>query len=82
MICPGLDYVPQRRYKDFIQHLLNNAVLPGGRLIIRTYNEEKELKLNEDHLTGLGFTINGRSERTHSDPRFVFVCLLVCVLFY
>ena len=68
----GLDYVPQRRHKDFIQHLLNNAVLLGGRLIIGTYNEEKELKLNEDHLTGLGFTINGRSERTHSDPRLAY----------
>lgn len=68
----GLDYVPQRRHKDFIQHLLNSAVLPGGRLIVGTYNEEKELKLNEDHLTGLGFTINGRSERAHSDTRLAY----------
>lgn len=68
----GLDYVPQRRHKDFIQHLLNNAVLPGGRLIIGTYNEEKELKLNEDHLKDLGFTINGRSERSHSDARLAY----------
>lgn len=68
----GLNYVPRRRQKEYVQILLDCAVSPGGRLIIGTINEEKEIHYIEDQLTRWGFTINGRSNRPHSDKRIEY----------
>lgn len=65
----GLEYVPIRRQKDLVTHLLHEVVAPGGRLIIGTFGEEvdawrTEPKL-EEQVSAWGFAIAGRSERSH-----------------
>ncbi len=72
----GLEYVPARRQRDLIEHLLGAVVTPGGRLIIGVHKEEKvELQTEptlEEQVAGWGFGIAGRSERPHdTDARFV-----------
>ena len=37
----GLEYVPPKRQSDLIGRLLKHVVIPGGRLIIGTFNEAK-----------------------------------------
>ena len=73
----GLEYVPDRRQKDLIDHLLHDVVAPGGRLIIGTYNEE--VMQTQDHpfletkLKTWGYSVAGRSERRHyHDERLMY----------
>lgn len=68
----GIEYVPRRRQRDLVAHLLNDVVALGGRLIIGGYNESAEPQgspTNEQLARSWGYAIAGRSERTHSDPR-------------
>jgi hypothetical protein len=37
----GLEYVPKRKRPNLIGRLLERVVVPGGRLIIGTFNEER-----------------------------------------
>src|SRR5262245_20232714 len=37
----GLEYVPRRRQRDLVQHLLDVAVADSGRLIVGVNNEER-----------------------------------------
>jgi SAM-dependent methyltransferase len=64
-IRTGLDYVPPRRRPDLVSHLLGHC----GRLIIGTFNEETEDRALERAVQSSGFTISGRTERAHRDPR-------------
>ncbi len=73
----GLEYVPQRRQRDLVERLLRDVVAQGGRLIIGTYNEERDETRSEpseeERVAGWGFPIAGRSERPHlSDHRLVY----------
>jgi hypothetical protein len=70
----GLEYVPRRRRKDLIEHMLGHAVTPGGRLIIGTANEEKAhtKPWAEDDVAAWGFAIAGSAERAHGDKRIVY----------
>lgn len=67
----GLEYVPLRRRRDLVAHLLGHVVAPGGRLIIGTFNEENDACRTEPALAetvaGWGFAISGRSDRPKSD---------------
>ena len=38
----GLEYVPPTRRGDLVAHLLDHVVAPGGRLIIGSFNEERD----------------------------------------
>jgi SAM-dependent methyltransferase len=73
----GLEYVPARRHRDLVARLLRDYVAPGGRLIIGTFNEERDETRREPPQEALvaswGFTIAGRTERPHyHDPRLVY----------
>lgn len=70
----GLDYVPERSRAAYVDHLLT-LIRPGGRLIVGVHNEERDLAVVEEWLTGLGLTVAGRSERAHDHPRLRYkVC--------
>jgi SAM-dependent methyltransferase len=73
----GLEYVPPRRQRDLIARLLGETVAPGGRLIIGTFNEERDETRagpsEEERVSAWGFPIVGRTERPHgSEPRLVY----------
>ena len=72
----GLEYVPKRRQRDLVAHLLSHVVAPDGRLIIGTYNEERdELQTEptvEETVASWGFSVAGRSERPHYQDERLF----------
>jgi GrpB-like predicted nucleotidyltransferase (UPF0157 family) len=70
----GLEYVPMRRRQDFIEHLLNEVVAPGGRLIIGTYNEVRASTGSdlEQMVASWGFAVSGRTRRPHRDSRLEY----------
>lgn len=41
LVRTGLEYVPTDRRQDFVQHLVDHVVRPGGRLIIGKTNEDR-----------------------------------------
>jgi SAM-dependent methyltransferase len=79
-VLTGLEYVPQKRQADLVQRLLEHVVIPGGRLIIGTFNETKargedpsEEPATEQQIASWGVKISGRTERPHfRDPRLVY----------
>jgi SAM-dependent methyltransferase len=73
----GLEYVPPRRQRDLVARLLGEVVAPGGRLIIGTFNEERDERRagpsEEERVAAWGFRVVGRTERPHGrDPRLVY----------
>jgi SAM-dependent methyltransferase len=68
----GLDYAPPTRRRELVEHLLENVVARGGRLIVGVFNEEKDERRTEEHLTSWGFEIAGRVDAEHRDPRVVY----------
>jgi GrpB-like predicted nucleotidyltransferase (UPF0157 family) len=71
----GLEYVPARRRRDLIEHLLHQVVAPGGRLIIGTYNEARASLTRrslEETVTSWGFIVGGRTSRPHPDCRIEY----------
>jgi SAM-dependent methyltransferase len=80
-----LEYVPPKRQSDLIGRLLKHVVIPGGRLIIGTFNEAKtgghdpsgELS-TEQLIVSWGFNISGRTERPHfREPNLVYRVLWI-----
>jgi SAM-dependent methyltransferase len=67
----GLEYVPEHRRPDLVEHLLHKALAERGRLIVGPYTEEAEHHATEDDLTAWGHVVAGRSELPHADPRVV-----------
>lgn len=41
LVRTGLEYVPADRRRDFVRHLVDHVVRPGGRLIIGKTNEDR-----------------------------------------
>lgn len=41
LVRTGLEYVPADRRQDFVRHLVDHVVSPGGRLIIGKTNEDR-----------------------------------------
>ena len=76
----GLEYVPPMRQADLIRRLLDYVVIPGGRLIIGTFNEPKTRGWDqagglstEQLIISWGFKISGRTERPHfREPGLVY----------
>jgi SAM-dependent methyltransferase len=73
----GLEYVPSRRQRALVEHLLAEVVAPGGRLIIGVYSEEhahlRTGPADEDRVAQWGFAIVGQAERPHPhDPRLAY----------
>jgi SAM-dependent methyltransferase len=71
VVRTGLEYVPARCRADFIARLVRDVVAERGRLIIGVYSEEIE-RTTERELAAWGFTIAGRTERSHADPRLAY----------
>ncbi len=67
----GLEYAPPHRRPNLVQHLLEDACVPGGRLILGVRNESRDARSLEQEVAAWGFQIAGRTERPHSDPRVV-----------
>ncbi|HET8658512.1 MAG TPA: class I SAM-dependent methyltransferase [Micromonosporaceae bacterium] len=65
----GLDYVPPRRRGDLIAHLLRAVV--GRRLVVGSYNEERDRPDWARQVRALGYRIVGEDEIDHPDPRVV-----------
>lgn len=68
LIRTGLDYVPASRRRELIEHLLGYC----GRLIIGVHNEERDARKLEAKIASWGFTIAGRSERSHPHPALAY----------
>ncbi len=78
----GLEYVPPRRQRALVEHLLGEVVAPGGRLIIGAYSEEhahlRTGLADEDRVAQWGLAIAGRTERPHPhDPRLAYHALWI-----
>jgi SAM-dependent methyltransferase len=72
VVRAGLEYVPVRRRRDLVAHLLAEVVAEGGRLIIGVFNEEREERATERALGAWGFAVAGAHERLHTDPRLAY----------
>jgi SAM-dependent methyltransferase len=68
----GLDYAPPTRRRELLEHLLDNVVAPGGRLIVGVFNEEKDARRTEERVSSWGHEIAGRVDAEHRDPRVVY----------
>jgi SAM-dependent methyltransferase len=68
----GLDYAPPTRRRELIEHLLDDVVAPGGRLIVGVFNEEREGPRTEELVSSWRFEIAGRCDTDHRDPRVVY----------
>jgi SAM-dependent methyltransferase len=73
VVRTGLEYVPAPRRREFVAHLLENVIAPGGRLIVGKFNEEVGERRLETEVASWGFTVAGRAERAHrSEPRLTY----------
>ncbi|MEY9948363.1 class I SAM-dependent methyltransferase [Kitasatospora sp. GAS1066B] len=68
IIRTGLDYVPSPLRASYIEHLLNQALVPGGRLVVGVFNEERDQHLLERQVASFGYTVAGRVTREHRHP--------------
>ena len=65
-VCVGeLGYVPRDRERDLFEHLLNDYVAPGGRLILGPNTEERDTRAAERKLAAWGYTPTGYCEKSH-----------------
>jgi len=67
VVRTGLDYVPARSRESYVAHLLTFLV-PGGRLVIGTYNEESDRDTLAGLVEGWGHPVVGRTTRPHPHP--------------
>jgi SAM-dependent methyltransferase len=80
-----LEYVPQKKQMSLIRRLLGHVVVPGGRLIIGTFNEARSRGQDptrgpstEQLITSWGFKISGRTERPHfREPNLAYRVLWI-----
>ena len=68
VVRTNIDYVPAPRRRALVEHLLSYA----RRVVIGVFNEERDLRTQEELVTGWGFEIAGRSERPHPHPRLAY----------
>jgi SAM-dependent methyltransferase len=68
VVRTALDYVPPPRRQALLRHVLSYA----DRVVIGVFNEERELRTQEQQVTDWGFDISGRSEREHPHPRLAY----------
>jgi hypothetical protein len=68
----GLEYAPPGRERALVEHLLGRVVAADGRLIVGSYNEERERRRNEEVVASWGFPIAGWVEAQHRDPSLMY----------
>lgn len=68
VVRTAIDYVPDPRRQALVEHVLSYA----GRVVIGVFNEERDLRTQEQLVTGWGLEIAGRSERPHTHPRLAY----------
>ena len=61
-----LSYVPERRRRELVEHLLGDVCEPGGRLILGPANELAASRATERLVRSWGYEIAGRAERMKS----------------
>jgi hypothetical protein len=61
----GMEYVPAGRQNGFIDHLLDNYVAPGGRLIFGPTTEERNSREMERRFCAWGHEPTGYCEKSH-----------------
>jgi hypothetical protein len=65
-----LVYVPEGRYRDYVAHLLDRVVAPGGRLLVCSYGSSRRpaprVEPIDDWLRDWGFSVAGIAEA--ADP--------------
>jgi ribosomal protein S18 acetylase RimI-like enzyme/SAM-dependent methyltransferase len=72
LVRTGPDYVPPGRLGDYLAHLLKEVVAPGGRLVVGTYNEERDRDTVADQVRSMGFSISGSTQRSHRHPALAY----------
>ena len=77
VVRTGLDYVPPRRRREFVERLLRELVSPGGRLVVGVFNEEKDRETVADTLRSWGLEPSGATSRAHRDPRLRYKAVWV-----
>jgi SAM-dependent methyltransferase len=69
-VCTAeLDYVPRDRRRDFLEHLFNDCVAQGGRLILGPSTEERDSRETEEMLNAWGLAPSGYCEKSHRQHR-------------
>lgn len=64
----GLEYVPEDRVRDFVEHLLTSYVAPGGRLIVGKTNERCDRPSIGDRLRSWDHRVAGELRLPHEHP--------------
>jgi SAM-dependent methyltransferase len=65
IVRTGLDYVPPTLRGDYVRHLLDAVVSPGGRLIVGVFNEERDQHVLEAEVRAMGHRVGGRVAAPH-----------------
>ena len=73
----GLEYVPARRRRELVEHLLGDVCEPTGRLIIGVFNEERRTRATEELVESWGFAISGRVEAPRREAGTVYRVLWI-----
>jgi hypothetical protein len=71
VVRTGLDYVPDARRPDLVRHLLDQAVAPGGRLLVGVTSERRGEPGLAEALRGWGFKVAGTVTRPHDHDAVV-----------
>jgi hypothetical protein len=64
----GLEYVPRDRREGFVRHLLDQVVVPGGRLIVGKNNENRGESGIADSLRSWGWSSVQEVRQPHAHP--------------
>lgn len=64
----AIEYVPADRRADFLAHLLDTAVAPGGRLIVGKLNELRAEQPVSAFARAAGLLVTGEVRRPHKHP--------------
>lgn len=72
----GLDYVPVRSRRSYVDHLMTHVVAPGGRLVIGVHNRPDDDPLPTE-LELWGYVVAGTSTRPHRQPGTAYAVLWI-----
>ena len=72
VVRTGLENVPPHRRRDYVAHLLEHVVAPGGRLVIGVFTEERDGDATERQLSDWGYAVAGRTARLHRHPALAY----------
>jgi methyltransferase family protein len=61
----GVEYVPPPRRRELIEHLLNDVLVPGGRLVLRPERLDPNEPSPAERFAAIGFDAAGTSEAVH-----------------